>query len=460
MSLTPAELDKLANDPVLFIEEVLGFRMWDKQQEICESVRDHRKTFVRSCHGSGKTAVAARIVLWWLLTRPYSSVVTTAATAKQVDEILWKEIRKAWANIPFDVGAEIMPRASKIRVDDDWVAVGFSTNDPNAFQGFHSPGGVLTIFEEATGVDAAIWKAAEGIRTNPHDRFLAIGNPTEPTGLFYEAFQRHQGNCIHISAFDLPNVKAKKTIIPGMTGWEWVEEMRHDLGEENPEYVSRVLGEFPDSDDRVLVPLSWLNKAAERWMETDWTADVQLGVDVARMGGDSTIVAVAHRGQGIKEIIIEPKQPLTATAGSVVNYIRTYSPSSVRIDSVGEGSGVYDMLVEQKGDMLIEGIKGGHRASDPDRYFNKRSELYWTLRNRLDPNGDNPLALPDNAKLRSQLSGIRFSFDSKGRIKIESKDEMAKRGMKSPDEADAVVYALAQQEGFDTAGFLAAMGSW
>jgi hypothetical protein len=210
---TIAEIEALSRQPVTFVERMLGGKLWGKQQEIAQSLVDNRTTAVRSCHGSGKTHLSARLALWWLFTRPYSAVITTAPTGRQVTELLWKEIRVAYKNARAKLGGDLLPRAPKLTVDDDWLCIGFSTDDPVNFQGWHSPGGTLAIFDEAPGVDPLIWETIEGVLVGDRDRHLVIGNPVEPSGPFFDIFQRESRTVkkFHISAFDVPNVDRAAT---------------------------------------------------------------------------------------------------------------------------------------------------------------------------------------------------------------------------------------------------------
>ncbi len=454
--LSPSEAETFValyrDRPVLFIEEVIGQTLHDKQIEIVESYRDNSDTAVHSCHGAGKTNIVANIGLHFIATNPYSGVVSTAPTARQVSKLLWKEIRKSIKRVEERFGRRVaghlLPKANEYHIANEWEMVGFSTNDATNFQGVHNPGGVLVIFDEAPGVPPEIWEAARGMLTGADDKFIAIGNPTEPSGPFYEKCKAGGRGVVHISAYDLPNVKTGRTIIPGTTTLRWVEDRKAEWGESSPMFQSRVLGLFPDDSDDSLVPLSWIEGAIEKWREYEddgWPgARTILSVDVARYGEDSTIFVMAEEGIGVRWIEEQPKQDLNALIESVTKTIEAHEPWRVRIDGDGVGAGVVDVLRARFGD-TIEEMRGGFRSElDPDHYFNNRAEWFWTLRARLDPTtGGATLALPPNEKLRGQLTGIRYTLSPKGLIKIETKDEMRKRGMKSPDESDAVAYAMA-----------------
>src|ERR1035441_7543423 len=158
--------DEYQNDPAKFCRQELSFAPGGKQREILEAVRDHPRVTVRSCHGVGKTAVAARAVLWFLATHENSRVITTAPTWSQVEQLLWREIRSAVATAHANGTGKMFPpsQVAKLELSNRWFALGLSTNEPERFQGHHS-NHLLLVVDEASGVDERIFQAAEGFLT-------------------------------------------------------------------------------------------------------------------------------------------------------------------------------------------------------------------------------------------------------------------------------------------------------
>lgn len=441
---------------VRYIRGILGMTLWSKQEQIVRSVfGPHRKTAVRSCHAAGKTHTAAGIVLAWLFTGPYRIAVTTAPTGRQVRELLWKEIRKAykasskrWGK---PIGGYMPPRAPELRVDEDWLAIGFASDDDVNVQGWHSPGGVLVVLDEAPGVSPDIWAALNGVLTGKWDRLLAIGNPTEPSGPFHDLFSDPAVSRLSISAYDVPNVQHGSSLIPGLVTREWVESMEREWGRESPMFASRVLGEFPDVADDVLVPRSWVLAANERWRarEADplgWDGRGDLGLDVARYGEDSTVASEVYPGRGVRRLHKRTKQDTVQTVAWASGIVAA-NPSlgSVRADADGLGAGVYDALAHKppRKDVQVVEMRGGMTPSDPEHFINRRSEWLWNVRQQLDPSGPSPLSLPPDERLREQMTSLRWRLDSRGRIAVESKDDLRGRGLGSPDELDSIAYGLA-----------------
>jgi phage terminase large subunit len=426
-------------DPVWWIQEVLGSKPWEIQARIVEAVRDHKETAVASCHASGKSWIAARCGLWYLQTHPYSIIATTAPTFRQVRNIIWQEIRRAFKSSRYPLKGELLQ--TELRIDDGWFAFGFATDDPDKFQGLHSvEGHVLVIVDEAAGVSPEIWTAIDGILTSKDSRLLAIGNPTG-TETFYQMFKRPGVAKIHISAFDTPNVQAGQTVVPGLVTRDWVEDKQQKWGLESPLYVSRVLGQFPESSTDALIRLSWIEAAQRR--ELPPAEPYILGVDVARQGQDESVI-VLRRGPVARIHVATHQEDTMQTAGRIVRVLAETRAAEARIDAVGLGAGVYDRLAEQC--LPVVEMQSGQAPLDSERFLNARAEWYWGLRERFEQ-GD--IDLDEDEELAAQLANLKFKFTSRGQIQIESKEDMKKRGLRSPDRADALMLAFASLDSFE-----------
>lgn len=427
-------LDRARQDPVFFVRQVLGGDPWKKQEEILKAVRDHKRVAVRACHGVGKTKVAAWVALWFLYTHPNSKVITTAPTWHQVENLLWREIHAAHAASRIPLGGKVLQ--TQIELGKQWFALGLSTDKPERFQGFHAED-ILLIVDEASGVDQQIFDAAEGFLTSTGAKLLLIGNPTQLSGEFYNAFRSPLYHKIHISAFDSPNLKAGKVVRPYLVTQEWVEEKRLKWGEDSPLWYSRVLGEFPEQGDDTLIPLAWIEAAQQRWQALAPGEPIELGVDVARYGSDTTVIMLRQGSRA--EIVTQLRgQNTMEIAGRTIEALRKTKATVAKVDVIGIGAGVVDRLEEQR--YPVQEMNSSEAAYDNERFVNKRAEWYWALRERFQ-SGD--IAIPPDDELASQLASLKYKFDSRGRIQIESKEEMRKRGLPSPDKADALMLAFA-----------------
>jgi hypothetical protein len=444
--------ERCRKDPVWFVENVLGDRPWQKQKEILEAVRDNKEVAVASCHAAGKSWISARAVLWFLYCFSFSRVVTTAPTFPQVKDIIWQEIKQAHGAARKPLGGK--PLDVRLELRPNWFATGRSTDDANRLQGPHSPTGhVLVVADEAAGIEPDIWTAIDGITSSEDSHTLSIGNPTESSGEFFEKFKRPGVRKIRISAFDTPNFTAFGITLEDIRAgtWKdkitgpqpapylitpaWVADKWEKWGESSPLFASRVLGQFPESSTDALIPLTWIERAQRTRLEPG--EPNLLAVDVARFGSDFTVIG-QRRGPVARILKVTHQEDTMATTGRVVQVLQESRATEARIDVVGLGAGVYDRLKELE-KPAVE-MQAGQAPQNSERFLNARAEWYWGLRERFEA-GD--IDLDEDEDLAFQLSSIKYKPNSRGQIVIESKEDMKKRGLKSPDKADMIMMLFA-----------------
>ncbi|HEV8176417.1 MAG TPA: hypothetical protein VGP44_01890, partial [Gemmatimonadales bacterium] len=340
--------ERYHGDPVRWINERLGVFAWSKQQEIALSVRDHRHTAVPACHDSGKSWIGSRLAGWWIDTHPPGEafVVTSAPTGSQVRVILWREMHRMHSagRLPGEMNQ------TEWLIDGELVALGRKPSDYDdaAFQGIHARF-VLVILDEASGIAQSLWTAAETLIANEGSRLLAIGNPDDPTSPFAKVCRPNSGwNVIGISAFDTPNFTDEEvpdSLRPLLVSRTWVEERRARWGEGSALWTAKVRGEFPDSSDDSLIPLSWVERARERTLPAE--GEAVLGVDVARRGSSETVI-VLRRGGVARCVHARVGDDTMRTTGEVIRVLRSHLAVMANVDDVGVGGGVVDRLREQK----------------------------------------------------------------------------------------------------------------
>ena len=176
-------------NPVRFVQNTLGTKPWQKQNDILNALRDHDFVAVRSCNGSGKTYTAALATIWWLMIHDEAVVITTAPSERQVKDLLWREIGSLYHQNRLLIGGKITQ--SRLELSKKRFAFGFSTNTTERFQGFHSPN-MLVIVDEASGVREFIFDAIFGAITSENSKMLIIGNPNSLAGTFYDAFHKNR----------------------------------------------------------------------------------------------------------------------------------------------------------------------------------------------------------------------------------------------------------------------------
>ena len=467
-------LRKYQENPLGFINDILGVEhLTDEQKAIVISVWENKYTGVKAAHNVGKTFIEACVVLSYIMLYANSIVITTAPTARQVRDLLWAEINNLYAGIKNPFAGEI--KLMGLSVGPKWFASGIATEagkeEQSAvkFQGYHS-GRILVVLDEAVGIHPSIWEAVDGIASSENSKVLAVGNPSTINCTFKKHLDRRDWCTFNINALNHPNVKNKKEIIPGAVSYGWVEDKIKLWCKESPKpspyneakehifkfrgkyykpnslFLWKVLGEFPDESADGLFPLYKVQQAAERRIEIS-TADTaslpnicHLSVDVARFGSDYSVFALNKNNY----FSLFPFYHLDTAklTGEAINLIKMHKPSKVSVDCDGIGAGVFDSLNEAKNEGRIDTeLYEIHSGANPlqlgqtEEYLNLRAQMYWLFRNDIDF-----ISLESNEELEEGLSSIKYYYNSKGKIQIESKDEIKKRLGRSPDMEDALVY--------------------
>ena len=490
--------------PDEFASKVLRVRLWDKQEEVLRALPRHRRVAVKAGNGLGKGFSAAVAVLWFLHTHDPAIVLSTAPTFRQVRYILWRQIHTLYRRAPDVLQGKLLD--TRWELGDDRYAMGISADTADQFQGFHSPNVLIVVDEAEGVSDSIYEAIEAVMTSEGSRLLLIGNPTTVSgmfRRAFHE--ERSLYHCITISALESPNVKARRVVFPGLTTARWVDERKQIWGENNPLFRARVLGEFPDQADNTLIRLSDVEAAAERWKAlpppdrktqaalpspaqpgeagghpqpaepgeaashaqpalpelvegrpageivpagpTSYApahpegasappGDVVLAVDVARYGSDHSVI-LRRRGLHVEEIRTFSGMDTMELAGWVAAAIREFQPVQTCIDEIGVGAGVVDRLREQG--FGVRGVNVAHASRQKDIFANLRAEGYWRLR-ELFAAGD--LSIPPDQQLMGELAALQYSFDSQGRLLMEPKDELRKRGLPSPDRADALMLAF------------------
>jgi phage terminase large subunit len=214
------------------------------------------------------------------------------------------------------------------------------------------------------------------------------------------------------------------------------ESKLRQLYSNNPELIKALLEGNWDVTlaGDYLIAYSLVRAAIAR--ELPAAGNCEMGVDVARFGDDETVVMV-RRGMKITSVDSWGKQDTVFTAGKVAEIARRENVTAVNVDEIGIGAGVVDILRANK--INVVGVVSSEAATKPDIYSNKRAELYSNLAQHFL---EGSISIPDVPKLSSQLSSLKYKFDTHHRKIIESKDDIKKRSGKSPDYADCLMLAF------------------
>lgn len=430
------------------LEHFAGPRKW--QKEVLNDLATHIKennglvdfnTFrmaTSSGRGIGKSALVSWIVIWMLSTRIGSTSIVSANSESQLRSITWAEITK-WLSMSinshwFEVSATRVMPAKWITelVERDlkmgtryWGAEGrlWSAENPDAYAGVHNFAGVLLVFDEASGIDDSIWSVAAGFFTeNTPNRFwMAFSNPRRNSGYFYETF--------HGKRDFWKNKIVDARTVEG-TDKNVYQSIIDEYGSDSSQAHVEVYGQFPNASDDQFISSLLVDEAMQREKYKDLTAPIVIGVDPARFGSDSTVIAV-RQGRDIIEIKKYKGDDTMETVGRIIEAIEEYRPALVCIDEGGLGAGVVDRLKEQR--YKIRGVNFANKASNSMMYGNKRAEIWGLMREWLKS-----AAIPSDRYLKTDLISPLMKPDSKGSIFLESKKDMKARGLASPDAADAI----------------------
>jgi len=445
--------------PDLWIENILGCSMWDTPRQIARSVFNmdgghSRRTVCASSTSTSKSHTAARIAVAFLFNFVPSTVITTAPTFRQVESILWRELRSAWTGARFNLGGDI--KLTRIDMREDWFAIGLSTDEPERFQGLHNKY-VLVIGDEASGLTPNVYAAMENpLAAGEFRSQLLIGNPTQPTGNFRDAYLNENGlwSVFHISCFDTPNftefgitmedirsnkwrakIGDKPMPRPYLITPEWVYERFLEWGEFNFLFQCYCLGNFPEMGINTLIPL-WVIEHAMMSVLVEPEGSVVAALDVSRYGDDETVF-MARRGGRIIAWDTWMHQDNVFSAGRTANLIKQWKPVITRIDATGVGSGVVDILLDNG--LAVEAFNSSEAALNKEIFGNLRAELYFKLGQDLQ---DEQLQIPNDTKLKAQLADLRYRYNKRNQLLLESKEEARSRGVKSPDRADALMMLM------------------
>ncbi len=467
-----ASISSVIRDPALFAKHLLGVELWKRQIELLQSIKEQRRTAVKACHAVGKTFTLAVAALWWLARYHEGIVLTTSPTERQVRTQLWSEIHRLVerAKVPYP---KLKLTGLDLRNEHNF-AIGFSTNRAASFQGYHGQH-VLIIADEAPGIESGIWDAIAGTMAGGEVHIVMSGNPTMPAGAFFDAFTKDRAlwSCISIGAFDSPNLEGldlerllrldpaqggplDNNPFPYLVTRRWVYEQHqiwwHGTEESSPNWLSRVMARFPEQAQNALFRTAWLDRARERARCSqlrDPGGPLVAGVDVGGAQAETVAYICASR-PGRHQVIKLGAWRGEDTRGAVVRFLEPYRRrlAAVRVDAIGIGHN-FALHVRDEGfpvRLVNVGLacSSGPELGDNDpakRFVNDKARFYRTLADIFERNEIE--GLNDELTL-SQLAQITYDIDSHGRLRIESKERASKRGVRSPDRAEALMLALGQ----------------
>jgi hypothetical protein len=433
------------------LEHSAGPEPW--QSEILRKIKlgllDHSEAIQLAAatgHGVGKSTLVSWIVLWAFATAPDTRGVVTANTETQLKTKTWAELGK-WFNLFIGrdsfylTATALLPRASDRertwRIDQ----VPWSEKNTEAFAGMHNKGKrLLLIMDEASAIPDIIWEVAEGALTDSDTEiiWLAFGNPTRNTGRFRECFTGGR----FAAYWDTKQLDSRTVSITNKTQLNrWVEA----YGEDSDFCRIRVKGEFPRHGEMEFISAADVDAAMLRDVTTSITDPLSLGCDVARYGSNESVLAL-RKGRDARTIPWQYFRGLNTVelATRIQDAHHTYSMDGIFIDGGGVGGGVVDNVRQMHLHAFEvqfgarDDVGGYVTGNEGEKYANKRAAMWGAMRAWIKTG-----AIPNDPELKAQLVGPTYTFNVRNEILLESKEEMMRRGVESPDRADALALTFA-----------------
>lgn len=428
-----AFIERYRTRPVDFVEVVLQAKPLEWQKQFLNAIaRGERRLSVRAGHGVGKSTACSWALIWFMLTRYPQKSVLTAPTAGQLFDALFAEVKR-WINALPDFLKENIEVFSdrivhKHAPESSFMSARTSSADrPEALAGVHSEN-VLLICDEASAIPEAVYESAAGSMSGHSATTILIGNPTRNTGLFFRTHHELKVDwfTMHVSCLDNPLVSR-----------DFIQQIKSTYGENSNAFRVRVLGEFALREDDVLIAAELVDSAMDRDLVLDPKEPIVYGIDVARFGDDRTVI-LKRQGQIVTEVKSWSGADTMETVGRIVHEAKVDKPAEICVDSIGLGAGVADRLREQG--YNVRDVNVSESAAMNPQAARLRDELWLALRDWLNTR---TCKLPKMEELRAELCSPTYSFTSTGKIKVEGKAELKRRGHRSPDLADALCLTFA-----------------
>lgn len=471
------ELREMWRDsPLLYVRQRFGVEPTWQQAQILEAILPPgAKVSVRSGHNIGKSAALAMIVCWFIETHDYAKIPCTAPTGHQLRDILWGELSK-WRRRSEEVSTargdhpklwltSLFKYTTESLYDPgarEWAALARTAKkeNPDALQGFHADH-LLFVLDEASGIPEVIFEVAEGAIAGQHNRLIMVGNPTQTSGTFYQSHHKNRRDYIAL------HFRSQDSTLPTADP-DYRARLVRKWGEGSNVVRVRADGEFPRQSDDVLISIELTEPCTIRDRQAAGIGTRKLGVDVARMGSDRTVLLL-RQGHVTEKIAIYTKQDTMETVGCILSVLEPWAVEEVDIDVIGLGAGVYDRMVELKREgqckCAIVPVNVAQKAPAAKHPTDAKPRLLrdylWLEMARWLREEEPVFAFEDREHaedLAGELASVNYGIDSNGLLVVEDKDSMKKRLGSSPDIADALGCTFAPATGLPSMDLAALLG--
>lgn len=407
---------------------------------IPRAIAENKPIIVPSANMQGKDFICGRIPLWFLFSFAPSKVIITAPTDRQVKEVIWAELSTAWNNAPVQLPGRLL--TCKVDVEPDWFILAFTTKESGdqtgKAQGFHSPN-ICVIVSEAQAVEDKIFDQLESLLGAEHNLYIQIGNPLRTTGTFARAIDDTTNNIvINLDALDSPNYREKKIVVSGMASFDWIEKMRRRYDPEgtgdHPIWLARVRGRKPTSSIDTLFSQDLIEKMLTQ-EPRQMVRKIVTSCDPARMGDDECVIYGGISGRIAKQDIL-PQSKADTVCSRILQMTKQIEANHIIIDCDGLGGPIADFVrILKPASITLQEINAEGKPED-EQYDNLKAEMWFYAQKEAEEGRER---IPDDEFLKQELSEMKYFINGRGKIQIESKDDLKDRIGRSPDRADAWV---------------------
>jgi hypothetical protein len=420
-----------------------GFKLTKKEAELAEKMG----ISIRSGHGTGKDTWLSWVYLWFLFCFPHPRGLVTGPTSHQLDIVLWPEIRKWIRHSKAELWKFLDIQENMIfakELKKEWfiakrtasVKAG-SEEQGETLAGLHADYMIHAV-DEASGVPDGVFKPLEGAMTGMMNFGILIGNMTRAQGYFHDThFTRARRFWVTLH-WDCEESNIDE--VTGLTSMAaYVKRTREKYGSDSNFYRIRVKGLPPRAEPDALIPYEWVLAAAEREVIPEEYDPVMMGVDCGA-GGDESII-LDRKGMAVSPLRSYNTKDTMELVGWICRDSNDLEADAIMVDVIGIGNGVYNRLVELR--YPVYAVNVAESASRKESFMRLRDELFWKLRGVFEAG---VISIPQDDELIGELSSIKYKAESSGKIKIESKADMKRRGMESPNRADALMLSFAMDD--------------
>lgn len=422
----------------MFVWDAFGVKPDPKQEEVLRAFPKANRIAMKASKGTGKTTTEAWCSWNFLATRPFPKVAATSITGDNLNDNLWPEMSKWQSRCPF---LKEMFEWTKTRIfakdhpeewfmsARTWPKSGDAQKQADTLAGLHADY-IMFVLDESGGIPRPVMATAEAaLASGIECKILQGGNPTDLYGPLHDACvdEAHLWVVVEMTGDPDDPLRSPRVSL------DWAREQIAKYGRDNPWVMVNVFGKFPPSGLNSLIGVEEVKLAMRRVLrpETYNFMQKRLGVDVARFGGDPTIIFPRQGLQGFRPIEMRNATTDQIAARVIMGKNKWKSEMEYVDDTGGYGAGVIDQMNLAAYAPIPVNYSG--KATDP-RYLNKRAEMYFVAVANIKRGA----ALPNVPELIAELTAPTYTFNG-GKFQLMDKDQIRDLIGRSPNYADAYV---------------------